>query len=143
VVGSSCHGRGSFDRLCLAAVVEGSSQNNKMRVHGFVAKKRLRSTRKRNDLFMFQSWAIHSVMVLYELLVRRNALDCRYQYDQNNKRRVQLLQREAVPKLQCNCYASSQKSAVHESEMTFSCSSPWPSVRQGFIRLSRQAKCLG
>jgi hypothetical protein len=37
---------------------------------------------KRNDLLLFQSMAVHSITCLHELLLRRHAMDSRYQSDQ-------------------------------------------------------------
>lgn len=41
---------------------------------------------KRDDLLMFQSVSIHAVTCVYELLLRRNAMDVRFQKDQARSR---------------------------------------------------------
>ena len=51
--------------------------NGKLRASSLL--KRPTASLKRNDLLMFQSIAIHAITVVYELLLRRHAMDKRFQ----------------------------------------------------------------
>mmetsp|Transcript_42396 Transcript_42396/g.102457 ORF Transcript_42396/g.102457 Transcript_42396/m.102457 type:complete len:2457 (+) Transcript_42396:97-7467(+) len=50
------------------------------------AKQNSNATLSRNDLLMFQSIAIHAITIVYELLLRRHAMDRRFQRDSSRGR---------------------------------------------------------
>ena len=61
-------------------------------------KKRPGATLKREDLLMFQSLAIHSITVVYELLLRRHAMDRRFQNEACRQRIAALFAKAILDK---------------------------------------------
>lgn len=60
--------------------------------------KRPGATLKRDDLLMFQSLAIHSITVVYELLLRRHAMDRRFQNETCRQRIAALVAKPMLDK---------------------------------------------
>lgn len=74
---------------------------------------------KRDDLLMFQSLSIHAVTCVYELLLRRNAMDVRFQRDQARSRIAAMFAPIVLEKSLKSTRWLARMEATHKSRSTW------------------------
>ena len=77
-------------------------------------KKRPTATLKRSDLLMFQSVAIHAITCVHELLLRRHAMDMRFQRDRNRGRIASLFAKPIFEKSLASVRWLARMEATHK-----------------------------